>query len=141
MEAPFETAKHWDGNGMTRKEQALDMARSAIDEILSRCDTPADAARAPTSGSDDVAVIKRVQESSPTGTVADGDFYREQRYLIQIVDEVIGAVEDVIASLLAKNTLSLFDLPPGAQKFVRRDKLPGDSLGVLMVDEGDVRLP
>ncbi|MBI2308463.1 MAG: hypothetical protein HYU78_14255 [Rhodocyclales bacterium] len=59
----------------------------------------------------------------------------------RLVGEVVGVVEDVVAALLSTGTPSITDLPPAARKFVRRDKLPGESLGELMVDDGSVRLP
>lgn len=66
---------------------------------------------------------------------------KKEHDLGRVVGEVIGVVEDVIAALLSTGTLSITDLPPAAQKFARRDKLPGESLAGLLVDEGSVRLP
>lgn len=70
-----------------------------------------------------------------------GEADKREYDLSRLVGEVIGVVEDVIVALLSTGTLSITDLSPSARKFARRDKLPGESLGGLMVDEGGVRLP
>lgn len=66
---------------------------------------------------------------------------KNEHDLGRLIGEVIGVVEDVVAALISTGTLSVTDLPLAARKFVCRDKLPGETLGELMVDDGSVRLP
>lgn len=70
---------------------------------------------------------------------AGGD--KKERDLERLVHELIGVVEDLAGALLSKNVLSITELSPAARKYVRRDKLKGESLDNLMLDGGNVHFP
>ena len=124
-----------------RKDTTAEIAHAAIDAIMKRCEAFPDGMTKECSPHSDEVDVAEFPDGCPKTIISVADFYKEQRHLIRVVGQVIGVVEDVIGALLATKTLSLTDLPPAAQQFVRQDILPREPLGGILLDDNDVRFP